>query len=68
MRNFLGTTNTSRYWLLTVLVNRALTFLKVNEYAIPMKDVKTNKTLDLSHKNLKVEGAIIIAALLPLNE
>ena len=51
-----------------MLVNRALTSVKVNRYAIPVKDIKTKPALDLSSKELKVEDAIIIAALLPLNE
>ena len=51
-----------------IKVNTTLTSLKVNEYAIPVKDVKTNKTLDLSHKNFEVKDAIIFAALLSLNE
>ena len=50
------------------LFNRALTSIKINDYALPVNDIKTKPVLDLSNKKLGVEGAIIVAALLPLNE
>ena len=51
-----------------IKVNRALTSIKINDYALPVNDIKTKPVLDLSNKKLKVEDAIIVAALLPLNE
>ena len=49
-------------------VNRALTSVKVNDYTISVNDIRTKPVLDLSSKKLRNEDAIIIAALLPLNE
>ena len=51
-----------------IKVNRALTSIKINDYALPVDDIKTKPVLDLSNTKLGVEDAIIVAALLPLNE
>ena len=50
------------------LVNRALITLKINEYELPIQEIKTAIELDLSNRWLKSTDAIVISALLPLNE
>ena len=48
--------------------NGALVTVTVNKFALPVQDIETKKAeLDLSCKDLRVEDAIIIAALIPLN-
>ena len=39
----------------------------INKFALPIKDIKTRTKLDFSGKELGVEDAIVIAALIPLN-
>jgi hypothetical protein len=39
----------------------------VNTFPLPIQDIKSKAELDFSRKGLKVEDAIIIAALLPSN-
>ena len=39
----------------------------INTFALPIQDIKTKSELDFSGKGLRVEDAIIIAALIPLN-
>ena len=46
---------------------RALVTVTINKFALPVRDIKTKTELDLSGKDLGVEDAIIIAALIPLN-
>ena len=45
----------------------ALVTVTINEFAIPIQDIKTKAELDLSDKGLGVQDTIIIAALVPLN-
>lgn len=52
----------------SVKVNRALIKLKINEYELPIQEIKTATELDLSYKKLQSTDAIVISALLPLNE
>ena len=47
--------------------NRAMVTCKINKFALPIKDIKTKTELDFSDKELLVEDAIFIAALIPLN-
>ena len=54
--------------MLHLLINRALTSIKITNYTLPVDDIKTKPVLDLSNKKLKAEDATIVAALLPLNE
>ncbi len=39
----------------------------INTFALPIQDIKTKSDLDFSGKHLRIEDAIIIAALIPLN-
>ena len=45
----------------------AMKTVTVNTFALPIQDIKTKSKLDFSGKGLRVEDAIIIAALIPLN-
>jgi hypothetical protein len=47
--------------------NRAIFTVIVNTFPLPIQDIKSRAALDFSGKGLKVEDAIIIAALLPSN-
>ena len=51
----------------TIPTMGALVTVTVNKFALPIQDIKTKAELDLSGKELGVEDAIIIAALIPLN-
>jgi hypothetical protein len=46
---------------------RAISTVTVNTFPLPIQEIKSKTELDFSNKGLKVEDAIIIAALLPLN-
>ena len=46
---------------------RALATVTINKFALPIQDIKTETKLDFSGKELGVEDAIVIAALIPLN-
>ena len=39
----------------------------INNFALPIQDIKTKPELDFSGKGLRFGDAIIIAALIPLN-
>lgn len=39
----------------------------IHKFTLPIQDIKTKTELDLSGKELGVEDAIIVAALIPLN-
>ena len=45
----------------------AISTVNVNTFPLPIQDIKCKTELDFSGKQLKVEDAIIIAALIPLN-
>ena len=45
----------------------ALSTFTLNEFPLPIQDIKTVAKLDFSGKQLKVEEASIIAELIPLN-
>jgi hypothetical protein len=46
---------------------RALSTVILNTFLLPIQDIKSKAKLDFSGKGLKVEDAIVIAALIPLN-
>ena len=48
--------------------NSALTSITINDYDLLVEDIKTKAELDFSDKKLDITSAMIIAALLPLNE
>jgi hypothetical protein len=39
----------------------------INKFPLPIQDIKSKAEVEFSGKGLKVEDAIIIAALIPLN-
>jgi hypothetical protein len=45
----------------------AISTVIVNTFPLPIQDIKSKAELDFSGKKLKVEDAIIIAALIPSN-
>jgi hypothetical protein len=45
----------------------AISTVIVNTFPLPIQDIKSKAALEFSGKGLKVEDAIIIAALLPSN-
>jgi hypothetical protein len=47
--------------------NGGISTAVVNTFPLPIQDIKSKAVLDFSGKGLKVEDAIIIAALLPSN-
>jgi hypothetical protein len=47
--------------------NGAISTVIVNTFPLPIQDIKCRTELDFSGKQLKVEDAIIIAALIPSN-
>jgi hypothetical protein len=50
-----------------VVGNGAISTVIVNTFPLPIQDIKSKAELDFSGKGLKVEDAIIIAALIPSN-
>ena len=51
-----------------VKVNSVMMKLKIHKHELPIQEIKTATELDLSNKELNNLDAIVIAALLPLNE
>ena len=51
-----------------VKFNSAMMKLKIHKHELPIQEIKTATELDLSNKELNNLDAIVIAALLPLNE
>jgi hypothetical protein len=47
--------------------NAAISTVIVHTFPLPIQDIKSKSALDFSRKGLKVEDAIIIAALIPSN-
>jgi hypothetical protein len=47
--------------------NRAISTVVVNTFPLPIQDIKSKAELDFSGKELEVEDAIVIAALIPSN-
>ena len=58
----------------TILIAHSIKFnsvmmkLKIHKHELPIQEIKTTTELDLSNKELNNLDAIVIAALLPLNE
>ena len=50
-----------------IVANGAMKTVTINKFALPIQDIKTKSQLHFAGKGLKVEDAIIIAALIPLN-
>ena len=53
--------------MLIYLTIRAMKTVTINTFALPIQDIKTKSKPDFSGKGLRVEDAIIIATLIPLN-
>jgi hypothetical protein len=47
--------------------NGAICTVTVNTFPLPIQDIRSKAELDFAGKGLKVEDAIIIAALIPFN-
>ena len=52
----------------TLWFNSGMMKLKIHKHELPIQEIKTATELDLSNKELNNLDAIVIAALLPLNE
>ena len=58
----------SIFVVMSYRVNSGMMKLKIHKHELPIQQIKTATELDLSNKELTRLDAIVIAALLPLNE